>query len=49
MCDVSKEHAAFVFKGWRSGTPQPLKMKELCSFEILGSCNLLASVTMQKT
>jgi hypothetical protein len=36
--DVSKEHATFVCKGWRSGTPQPLKI-EVCSFEILGIGN----------
>jgi len=49
ICEVLKEHTAFVFKGWRSGTPQPLEMKEACSFEIVGICNLLISVTMQKT
>jgi hypothetical protein len=43
ICDVSKEHAAFVFKGGRCGTPQPLKMKEAYSIEILGICNLLVS------
>jgi len=49
ICNVLKKHAALVFKGWKSGIPQPLKMKEACSFEILGICNLLVSVTMQKT